>query len=391
MKTPRQLLPIVPATLCCLALSLLLHACTPSSNPDPFWLGADISGVTGGEAFGDKLYGYEGDEPVEATALMQQLGLNAIRLRVWVDPPRFGRRQPDADSHAGTSDKEDVLEQALRAKALGMEVMIDFHYSDWWADPAKQPIPKAWRGHSYEQMREDLKAHTVEVLTLLKEHDVEPRWVQVGNETRRGLLWSVLTDEHGWELKDEHGHTTVTDHMGHIDYEPEQYAGFIDAGYESVKSVFPDAAVIVHLDNGYDSLMYDRNLGVLEQYGARYDMVGMSLYPYWHHRAKGEAADKTVSDCMKNVDHVWRRFGRESIIVETGVEVDEQDSLNMAESVRQMELIVRSARATPHCLGLFYWNPTCRPGGYRLGAFGSDRRPTAIMRAYCEQPVDDAR
>lgn len=367
-------------------LFVCLNACSNGPSVEPFWLGADISGVTGGEAMGDKLYGYEDDEPVEATALMKELGLNAVRLRVWVNPTRFGFfRDASNDSHAGLCDKEDVLEQALRAKALGMEVMIDFHYSDSWADPGKQPIPKAWLGHSYDEMREDLKAHTVEVLSLLKDNGVEPRWVQVGNETRNGLLWSVKTDEHGWELKDENGNTTMTDHMGHSKYEPEQYAGFIDAGYEGVKSVFPKATVIVHLDNGYDSLMYDQNLGILEKYGARYDMVGMSLYPYWHHKAKGEAADQMIADCMKNVDHVWRRFGRESMIVETGVEVDEQNPANMTESIRQMALIAQSARMTPHCLGLFYWNPTCRPGGYRLGAFGSDRRPTDIMRAFCDR------
>lgn len=369
--------------LCVGVVASVVLSCQPKAE-EPFWLGADISGITGGEAFGDQLYSYEGDEPVEATALMKQLGLNAIRLRVWVDPPRFGRRQSDADasSHAGLCDKEDVLEQALRAKALGMEVMIDFHYSDWWADPAKQNIPKAWLGHSYDQMRDDLRQHTVEVLTLLKDNGVEPRWVQVGNETRNGFLWNVLTDERGWEIKDEHGHTTITEHMGHIAYEPEQYAGFIDAGYEGVKSVFPDATVIVHLDNGYDSLMYDRNLGVLEQYGARYDMVGMSLYPYWAAHSGHTDADKVIADCMKNVGHVWRRFGRESMIVETGVEVDEQHPEVMAESVRQVDLICRSAHDTPHCLGIFYWNPTCRPGGYRLGAFGSDRRPTDIMKVY---------
>ncbi len=380
-------------TLLFVSIILGLSACSNRQPAqDTFWLGADISGITGSEAHGDRLYSYadnrssdsqsQAEQPVEATALMKQLGLNAIRLRVWVDPPR-GRWQ-DSSSHAGLCDKEDVLEQALRAKALGMEVMIDFHYSDWWADPAKQPIPKAWRGHSYEQMKDDLKAHTVEVLSLLKQNGVEPRWVQVGNETSHGMLWSVLTDEHGWEIKDEKGRTTITEHMGHLNYEPEQYAGFIDAGYESVKSVFPEATVIVHIDNGFDSLRFDRNLGVLEQYHARYDMVGMSLYPYWHHKSKGDAADRMIEDCAKNIDHVFRRYGKESMIVETGVEVDELDSANMAESVRQMQEIVRMSRQAPHCHGLFYWNPTCRPGGYRLGAFGSDRRPTAIMRAFTE-------
>ena len=363
-------------------------SCSPAAD-DTFWVGADISGITGMEKMGEAVYGFEGDEPVETTALMKDLGCNAVRLRVWVDPPAFGPHGLESapvqeGDHRGLCDKYDVLEQALRARRLGMEVMIDFHYSDWWADPKKQPIPRSWMGHDYDRMRQDLKDHTVDVLSLLKDNGVCPKWVQVGNETRNGLLWNIVTNEFGWEQLDADGNVTVLEHMGRSDTDPEQYAGFLDAGYEAVKSVLPDAVVIVHLDNGYDSAMYDWNLGILEKYGTRYDMVGMSLYPYWAAREGGRAdADGVIADCMANVQHVWERFGKESMIVETGVSVDESDPSVMAESVRQMALIMSSARASEHCHGVFYWNPTCRPsGGYSLGAFGSDGRPTAIMSAF---------
>lgn len=343
-----------------------------SQAPDPFWLGADISGSAGAEKRGEYYYNHDGDDPVEVTALMKEMGLNAVRLRVWVQPRPWGRPgQPlDTTDFRGLCNKEDVLYNAKLARDLGMEVMIDFHYSDTWADPAHQPIPRSWKGHPYEQMREDLKAHTVEVLQLLKDNGIEPKWVQVGNETTNGLLWDSSRDGE------------VTDHMGHSRLDPEQYAGFLDAGYEAVKSVFPRSIVIVHLDNGYNQALYDWNLGILEQYGTRYDMVGMSLYPYWAATNGITDADQVVADCMANIGHVWERFGKESMIVETGAEVNLEDPEKMAESVRQMALIVRSARSTPHCLGLFYWNPCCRPRGYRLGAFDMEGRPTGIMDAF---------
>lgn len=345
---------------------------------DNFWLGADISGSGGQQKRGDLYYNEEGDEPVEITRLMHDMGLNAVRLRVWVNPRRWGRAPGSSaeDDYLGMCNKEDVLYNALLAKDLGMEVMVNFHYSDTWADPAHQPIPAAWLGHDFETMKQDLKAHTVETLKLLKDNGVNVKWVQVGNETTNGLLWNNQGD-------------SVTVHMGHSKLDPVQYAGFLDAGYEAVKSVYPKAIVIVHLDNGYNQSLYDWNLGILEENGTRYDMVGMSLYPYWAARSGHEDADQVIADCMKNIAHVYERFGKESMIVETGAEVALEDPDKMAESIRQMELIVKSARSTPHCHGLFYWNPCCRPMGYRLGAFDMEGRPTGIMKAFTEGARQD--
>lgn len=125
----------------------------PEQQKEPdFWLGADISWATEMEAHGHKLYNNAGEER-ECTALMKEMGLNAVRLRVWVDP----------SAHGNWCNKEDLLVKCQRAKELGMAIMVDFHYSDWWADPNKQNIPASWSGHSYEQMKEDLAAHTIEV------------------------------------------------------------------------------------------------------------------------------------------------------------------------------------------------------------------------------------
>jgi uncharacterized ion transporter superfamily protein YfcC len=348
----------------------------PKEKTEEFWLGADLGWITEYEFYGKKFYNAEGKE-MECTALMKELGLNAVRHRVWVDP----------SEHGGWCDKEDLLVKCLRAKELGMEIMIDFHYSDWWADPAKQNIPASWSGHSYEQMKEDLTAHTTEVLTYLKNCGVEPKWIQVGNETRNGFLWSVRSNESGWPVLDENGNTTITESMGHVVRNPEQYAGFFAEGYNACKKVYPDAIVMVHLDNGFDKDLYDYNLGILKKYGAKWDMIGMSLYPYWAlDGGFRDDEEQTITDCIENIKYVSERFGCDVMIVETGFLVDESDPVRMETSRRQLARVIRESinNTDGRCKGVFYWEPECRPSQYKLGAFTEDGRPTVIMDAFKE-------
>ena len=373
--------------------AVLLAGCGRSAQ---YWLGADISSANGMEARGERLLSFEGEETYELTQLMHDLGLNAVRYRVWVNPRMWRRPGPDGVqsqepvSHAGMCDKEDLLQNCLKAKALGMAIMVDFHYSDTWADPKKQPIPRAWMGHDYETMKQDLHQHTVEVLQYLKDNGVEPKWVQIGNETRNGLLWNPALSENDPDF--DPNHVPVAEHMGHSVLDPEQYAGFIHEGHIAAKSVFPDVITLVHLDNGYDQALYDWNLGLLEKYGAQYDMVGMSLYPYWAAKEGGRTdADGVIDDCIANIKHVYERFGKESMIVETGFEVSATDDAVTQESYRQFAKAIRDSRdkTAGHCKGIFYWAPESRPrGGYALGAFCVDNRPYQIMKAYVEAAAE---
>ena len=342
-----------------------------------FYKGADISWATEMESKGHKFYNNKGQER-ECTALMKEYGMNAVRLRVWVDPSK----------HDNWCNKADVLVKAKRAKALGMEVMIDFHYSDWWADPAKQNIPASWKGHTYEQMKKDLANHTREVLQLMKDNGITPKWVQVGNETTNGMLWSVKTNEQGWEIKDENGNTIITESMGHATRNPEQYAGFFKAGYEAVKEIFPTAIVMVHLDNGFDENLYNWNLDILKNNGAKFDMIGMSLYPYWAEMYHNKTAEQTISGCMANIKKVRAKYGCDVMIVETGMLcADEQGKLANAsvleEGYKQLARILKESKEID-CKGVFYWEPECKPSQYKLGAFTEDGRPTRIMDAFKE-------
>ena len=318
-----------------------------------FVKGADVGFLQGQERRGVKFHDRNGQERECLELLKNDYQMSAIRMRVWVNP------------RGGDCDKYALLAMAKRVKALGMDLMVDFHYSDSWADPAKQPIPKAWQDHTYKQMKKDLREHTIDVLKLLKDNGIEPRWVQVGNETANGLLWP----------------------MGHIEKNPKQYAGFIRAGYHAVKKVFPKAIVIVHLDRGHKQSLYDWNLDIVKKYGGKFDMVGMSLYPYWAMEGHPELnPDDIITDCIANIRHVSDKYKCDVMIVETGFEVDEQHPEKMEEGRRQLTRVIREARTQTdgHCRGVFYWEPQCLPGGYKLGAFNSKAAPTAIMEGFVE-------
>lgn|SRR5574344_946597 len=308
-----------------------------------FWLGADISGTTELEAQGTHLYNKNG-EIRENTALMKELGMNAIRLRVWVNP------------RDGFSGKDDVLEMAKRAKYYGLALMIDFHYSDWWADPGKQHIPATWQYLSYDEMKNKLAEHTEDVLQLLKDNHIDVKWVQVGNETTHGFLWP----------------------MGKAEENMEHYAGLTQAGYDAVKKVYPDAQVIIHLDGGCDQKRYDFIFDGLRKYGTKWDMIGLSVYPYWDVEAKLEKDwHGTIKDFTANIRHLYAKYGTECMVVETGTEVKKPE-----EGKKIMQAVIEASKndCDGHCHGVFYWAPELE-GAYPLGAF-QNGKPTAILDAF---------
>ena len=348
----KQLL-IILITMLASAVGNAQTQVSPMVPVTDFVQGADVGFLLEQERNGVVFRDLKGHERECLELLKNDYMMRAVRMRVWVNPRN------------GTNDKHELLTIAKRAKALGMDLMVDFHYADSWADPSQQPIPAAWQGHTFEQMQQDLRAHTVDVLTLLKQNDITPRWVQVGNETANGMLWP----------------------MGHIKENPSQYAGFISAGYDAVKEVFPEALVIVHLDRGHKQDLYDWNLDIVRQYGGRFDMVGMSLYPYWARRDHPELdADSIISDCIRNIRHVSQKYECDVMIVETGFEVDEEHPEVMVRGWRQLARIIREARNNTEgrCRGVFYWEPQCMPGfhHYRLGAFDSHGAPTMIMNGF---------
>ncbi len=314
----------------------------PPPDPETFAKGADVSWLTEMEDAGVLFHDQQGRE-MECMALLKSVGMNSIRLRVWVNP---------AD---GWCNKTDLLIKAKRAKDLGMRIMINFHYSDVWADPGHQTKPRAWDGLNFEALCDAVTDHTVEVLTALKNWNIYPEWVQVGNETGNGMLW-------------EDGKASVN---------MAQYTALNNAGYDAVKSVFPDAQVIVHLHNGFDNGLYRWIFDGLNNNGGKWDLVGMSLYP-----PVGEWQQYNIN-CINNINDMISRYGTGVMICEVGMPWDEAVTAKLFLT----DLITRArVIENDQCKGVFYWEPQAYNGwkGYQLGAFGTDGKPSVALDAFSD-------
>ncbi len=372
MKTNPNIMiaPLIAAALLWTGCSEVNPVYTPATGSEEdgtvtgFALGADISSVTEYENNGETFYNAEGNAR-ECTALMKEIGMNSIRLRVWVNPEN------------GWCNKSDVLVKALRAQKLGMRLMIDFHYSDTWADPGRQLIPAAWMEYNTEELADAVAAHTTEVLELLKDNGVDVEWVQVGNEVTPGMMFHTGVDGNNAGSGDyEYGGSLAT--------HPENFAKFIDAGYAAVKSVYPEAEVIVHVDRGQLLYVAENVFDVLENYDARYDIIGLSLYPYDAAAADGaELVDDNVAACIENISSLHEKYGHDVMIVETGMPYDMPD-----ETYGMLATLISGSKASGHCLGVFYWEPEApASSGYSLGAFDNSR-PTHALDAFTEAAAE---
>lgn len=327
---------------------------TTKAQTTTFARGADVSWCTEMEAGGKRFYNAQGTQ-TELMTLMKQIGMNAIRLRVWVNPET---------NYGAWSDKADVLAKARRAHAQGLNLLIDFHYSDFFADPGNQTKPSAWSSYSMEQLKQAVTDHTQDILSALKAEGIEPRWVQVGNETRSGMIWD----------------------SGRIDWNKSgqaAWAGYValsNAGYDAVKAVLPQAQVLVHIDKGPDdNAWFFRSF---KQYGGKFDMIGLSHYP---ESAWQSENTKTASQ----ITNLYNQFNVPVMVVETGYYADNE---TLAGQV--MADFMTKVKGVAACAGVFYWEPELygwwKPAAYsRLGwnaygkgAFTSQGRPSAALDAF---------
>jgi arabinogalactan endo-1,4-beta-galactosidase len=315
----------------------------PVPNPTPttnFAKGADVSWLTEMEAAGKKFYNSTGSEQ-DAMLILKNIGMNTIRLRVWVNPAN------------GWNNQADVLAKALRAKNLGMRIMIDFHYSDTWADPGHQAKPVAWASQDLATLKSSLANHTSAVLTALKNNGVTPEWVQVGNEVNDGMLWPE----------------------GKASTNMANFAQLVNAGYDAVKSVFPSAKVIVHVSNGWDNSLFRWLFDGLKNNNGKWDVIGMSLYPSPTNWSTLNA------QCLQNMNDMVARYDKEVMIVEVGMSWDQPAAGNAFLS----DLIVKTKSVSGNKgLGVIYWEPEAYGNwqGYTLGAFDNSGKPTAALNAF---------
>jgi arabinogalactan endo-1,4-beta-galactosidase len=330
--------------LACKKNSKIENVITPTPIPVTtstiFAKGADISWLTQMESTGIKFYTTAGTQQ-ECMGLLKSLGMNTLRLRVWVNPA------------LGYNNATDVLAKAIRAKNIGLRIMIDFHYSDTWADPGSQIKPAAWVGQTITNLKTSLATHTNDVLTLLKNNGIEPEWVQVGNETDDGMLWPE----------------------GKASINMANFSQLINAGYDASKAVFPNAKVIVHISNGWNNVLFRWIFDGLKTNGAKYDVIGMSLYP----TTTTWVANN--NQCLANMNDMISRYNKEVMIVEVGMSWSNAADCNAFLT----DIILKTKSiANNKGLGVLYWEPQAYNSwqGYSLGAFDNAGKPTVALNAF---------
>lgn len=301
-----------------------------------FARGADVSCLTEFEHLGFTFANAAGVSKECMELLRDDCGVNAIRLKVWVNPEQ------------GWNDINDVALKARRATKLGQRVMIDFHMSDTWADPGAQITPAAWADLDLEGLKAAMAAHITETLNTLKALGVDPEWVQIGNETRGGMMYPLgAADAH--------------------------FAELVDCGYAAVKAICPDAKVIVHIDCGDQLGLYTYIFDILKAAGTRYDMIGMSLYP------DASNWESTVAKCLANVKTVNEMYGKRVVIAEIGMDYREEDAAD-----GMMRAMVKGCTESGVVDGIFWWEPeTPAEVGYHKGCF-NDGKPTKALDVFKE-------
>nr|WP_315152419.1 glycosyl hydrolase 53 family protein [uncultured Flavobacterium sp.] len=316
-------------------------------NTSAFVKGADVSWLPQMEATGYRFYDADGKEK-ECLQLLKERGMNTIRLRVFVNPSQ--------DKASGHCSKEETVAMALRAQKAKMRIMIDFHYSDTWADPAKQAKPAAWANLSFEALQNKVNEHTFDVLTALKKVGITPEWVQVGNEIPGGMLWPDGSTNN-WA----------------------QLAQLLNKGYEATKAVNAKIKVIVHVDEGNNNEKFRWFFDKATEHQVKYDVIGLSYYPFWIKKDYSE----TLADLQKNLNDMASRYQKEVMVVEVGG-VDEQ----VQNTKELLAATIKAVRAVPNNkgLGVLYWEPQGAKSwsGYALSAWQQDGKPSPALDAFKE-------
>jgi len=295
-------------------------------------LGADISSLKKSEDLGGVYRDADGTEG-DALQILKGHGLNYARLRVWVDP---------ADGYHG---KDEILEMATRLQDQNIQLLVDLHYSDNWADPGKQIKPAAWEDYDLEQLKKAVYEHTFDVCSSLVAQGTLPDMIQVGNEINAGMLWPDGDYEHMDNL-----------------------AELLKEGYRAVKNCSPATLVMLHIAEGGDNDLARWWFGNIVRREVPFDVIGISYYPYWH---------GGLAELQYNLNDISERYEKDVIVVETAYAFTDQENdylENIANSSMaipgypyspegqraMLRDVMAVVRAVPNGrgLGVFYWDAT---------------------------------
>ena len=278
--------------------------------PEDFIFGMDVSSVTAEEASGVKYYDFDGNE-TDLFRLLAENGINYIRVRIWNDPyddegNGFG---------GGNCDIRNAAEIGKRAAACGMKLLADFHYSDFWADPGKQMVPRAWAGMDIDAKKQAVYDYTLDCLKQLRTAGVEVGMVQLGNETN-----GALCGEKTWM----------------------NIAYIMDAGARAVREIYPDALVALHFANpeNPDSYRtYAKKMDYYEKNGLiHYDVFATSYYPYWH---------GTLDNLAGILTEIAETYGKKVMVMETSYAFTGEDTDFSANTIADSGNVVKDYPFTP--------------------------------------------
>ena len=314
-----------------------------------FIKGADVSMLAEVEKHGGKFFDEHGN-PQDAMAILKENGFNYIRLRLWVDPK-------DADGKpygGGNNDLVTTIALAQRAKANGMKFLLDYHYSDFWTDPARQNKPKAWTNMNIDQLTEAVYQHTKTTMDAFAKAGVLPDMVQVGNEINGGMLWP---EGKSW---------------GQNGGEFDRLAGLLNAGIKAVKEHGDQIKIMLHLAEGTKNDTFIWWFDEITKRKVPFDIIGLSYYIYWN---------GPMNALQYNMDDISKRYNKDLIVVEaaygyttancdnaennfTSKEADDagypatvEGQANYLHDLLQVVTKVPEGRGK----GVFYWEPAWLP------------------------------
>ena len=339
----------VALLLCCILLAGCAKSYVPTTKIEgsdlcvkkvenlskDFIMGMDASCVPALENSGVKYYNFDGKEQ-DVFQTLAEAGVNYIRVRVWNDP-----YDENGNGYGGGNcDMENAIAIGKRATQYGMKLLVDFHYSDFWADPGKQMVPKAWVGMSIEEKSQALYDYTVDCLKQLKKAKVDVGMVQIGNETNGSLC-----GEKTW-------------------FNLQQ---LFSSGSKAVREVFPKALVAIHFANPEQEGSYATYASKLDYYKVDYDVFASSYYPYWH---------GTLENLSKVLTEVNANYGKKVMVMETSYAYTPYDTDFSGNTIGEGDGVVKnypytvSGQAThvrdvidtvskiPGGIGVCYWEGT---------------------------------
>lgn len=319
------------------------------------YVGGDISLLPEYEAAGSVYKDSDGNKIDKLLPYLYKEGMNAMRVRLFVDPETFLNENPKADPNACQS-LPYIIPLCKEIIENGLDLMLDFHYSDTWADPVAQWIPDAWKGLSDEQLVEKIYEYTKETLLTLQQNGITPKFIQPGNEISYGMLWGP----YGQDNQANHVFTNSSEASW------QRFGDLLRSAIKACREVCPDAEIVIHTERVAQVNVLNNFYKRMQSLDIDYDIIGLSYYPYSHGKMS------VLNNALTSLENLFPE--KPIMIVETGCPIwwqvgddDKQFYPYTLEGQNQFaEELVETLLKHPHVNGLFWWWLEYNPYGTQL-------------------------